>query len=100
MIIYHFIAFSWTNLLTRCQVPVPVFLLFLSFRKVVQEKSPKKSTKNLGVLIIDGEGVRQTSPGGGLPGGTRVPGTGPPLAAPVALKHPLVSPFRLQILPD
>ena len=30
--IYHFIAFSWTNLLTRCQVPVPVFCCF-SFQK-------------------------------------------------------------------
>jgi hypothetical protein len=32
-----FILFSGTNLLTRCIVPVPCFLLFLCFKKVTQE---------------------------------------------------------------
>jgi hypothetical protein len=34
---WHFYAFSWTNLLTRCQSASSYFLLFLCFRKVTQE---------------------------------------------------------------
>src|SRR4051812_22015479 len=33
----HFLAFSGTNLLTRCRSASSCFLLFLCFRKVVQE---------------------------------------------------------------
>jgi hypothetical protein len=35
--LWHFYAFSGTNLLTRTTVPVPCFLLFLCSRKVTQE---------------------------------------------------------------
>jgi hypothetical protein len=34
---WHFYAFSGTNLLTRCQSASSCFLLFLYFRKVIQE---------------------------------------------------------------
>jgi hypothetical protein len=34
---WHFYAFSGTNLLTRCHSASSCFLLFLYFRKVVQE---------------------------------------------------------------
>jgi hypothetical protein len=34
---WYFYAFSRTNLLTRCKVPVPYFLMFLCFRKATQE---------------------------------------------------------------
>src|SRR5664279_2659830 len=78
-IIYHFIAFSRTNLLTRCQVPVAVFLLFLSFRKVVQQKSEEKSTKNQGVLLLHGEGCRKRLRKGEPPGGHAGPRRGQPL---------------------
>ena len=36
-ILCHLFTFSWTNLLTRCPVPVSCFLLFFRFRKVTQE---------------------------------------------------------------
>src|SRR5664279_2516996 len=79
------------------------FLLFLCFRKVVQEKSQEKSTKNQGVLIIHGEGVRQKSPGGGLPrghaGARRGPTTTRACCPRVRLVHPLASPFCLHIPP-
>jgi hypothetical protein len=35
--LWHFYAFSGTNLLTRCHSASPCFLLFLCFRKVTQE---------------------------------------------------------------
>jgi hypothetical protein len=35
--LWHFYAFSGTNLLTRCHSASSCFLLFLYFRKVVQE---------------------------------------------------------------
>jgi hypothetical protein len=34
---WHFYAFSGTNLLTRCHSASSYFLLFLYFRKVIQE---------------------------------------------------------------
>jgi hypothetical protein len=35
--LWHFYAFSGTNLLTRCHSVSSCFLLFLYFRKVIQE---------------------------------------------------------------
>jgi hypothetical protein len=44
-VLYHFKSFFWTNLLTRCPVPVHVFCLSLVSEKVTHEKSSKKFQK-------------------------------------------------------
>ena len=45
-LLYHFESFFWTNLLTRCPVPVPVFCMFLVSEKLHRKNSRKKSRKS------------------------------------------------------
>src|SRR5664279_4776551 len=47
-IIYHFIAFPRTNLLTRCQVPVTVFFAVFEFQKSCTGKVRGKIHEKLG----------------------------------------------------
>jgi hypothetical protein len=78
-----FIAFSRTNLLTRCHSVSSCFLLFLYFRKVINEifseldetkaKSPIFSDTKTGSKAETEEGTKVATPPGGA---------GPPLAAP------------------
>ena len=49
-LLYHFNSFFWTNLLTRCPVPVPVFCMFLVSEKLHWKKSQKKSRKSLKII--------------------------------------------------
>src|SRR3954463_16655553 len=49
----HFLAFSGTNLLTRCRSASSCFLLFLCFRKVVHEIfSELHGTKTQNLIIL------------------------------------------------
>jgi hypothetical protein len=49
--LWHFYAFSETNLLTRCHSASSCFLLFLYFRKVIQEIFSKLDKTNAKVPI-------------------------------------------------
>jgi hypothetical protein len=94
--LWHFYAFSETNLLTRFHSASSCFLLFLYFRKVVQEIfSELDETKPEVPSFPDTkefkaeteEGTEAATPGGGAPGRATVwYGT---------LGCPLTSPFRL-----
>ena len=52
-LLYHFESFFWTNLLTRCPVPVPVFCMFLVSEKL-HRKSPRKKSEKFQKLFCDG----------------------------------------------
>ena len=49
-LLYHFKSFFWTNLLTRCPVPVPVFCMFLVSEKLHRKSSREKSGKSLKII--------------------------------------------------
>jgi hypothetical protein len=81
--LWHFYAFSGTNLLTRCHSVSFCFLLFLYFRKVTQEifleldetkaKLPIFSNTKMESKAETERGQEAATPGGGA---------GAPLAAP------------------
>ena len=51
IILHHFYAFCWTNLLTRCPVSVSCFLLFLYFRKSTTGNIVGLSSKFTGIFM-------------------------------------------------
>src|SRR3954466_14822643 len=61
----HFYAFSGTNLLTRCHSASSCFLLFLYFRKFVQEIFSELNGTNCQHLIITKGRLCQKMTGGG-----------------------------------
>jgi hypothetical protein len=80
---WHFYAFSGTNLLTRCHSARSCFLLFLYFRKVIQEIfSELDETKAKLPIFPDTktESKAETEEGQGL--ATPQDGAGHPLAVP------------------
>ena len=76
-ILYHFYAFSETNLLTRCHSASSCFLLSFCFRKSILEIFSKLDT-NLTDLFLDRDGAaaRRTEPGA-TPGRPAGPWRGP-----------------------
>src|SRR4051794_26437836 len=71
----HLLAFSGTNLLTRCRSASSCFLLFLCFRKVVHEIFPElHGTKTQDLIFRNEAGARRRVEGGG---GTGWPDTCP-----------------------
>ena len=91
-VLYHFESFSWTNLLTRCPVPVPVFCMFLVSEKL-HRKSSRKNFRKSPKLFRDGRSQKpevqhrrlnkgrgqphHTAQGGPAPGGGMLPSDGP-----------------------
>src|SRR3954462_3221443 len=73
-----YLAFSGTNLLTRCHSASSCFLLFLYFRKVVQEIFSELNGTNCQYLIITKGRLCQKMTGGGS---ARWPGPTPALPA-------------------
>src|SRR3954447_26085839 len=61
----QYLAFSGTNLLTRCRSASSCFPLFLYFRKVVQEIFSELNGTNCQHLIITKERLCQKMTGGG-----------------------------------
>ena len=51
-LLYHFKSFFWTNLLTRCSVPVPVFCMFLVSEKLHRKSPQKKSRKYQNLFCV------------------------------------------------
>src|SRR3954451_19187357 len=64
-IFIQYLAFSGTNLLTRCHSVSSYFLLFLYFRKVVQEIFSELNGTNCQHLIITKGRLCQKMTGGG-----------------------------------
>jgi hypothetical protein len=97
--LWHFYAFSGTNLLTRCHSASSLFPVVLCFRKVTQEIfSELDETKPEVPIFSD----MTRSPKGRRRGAKRQPNHGvarvPPSRATTMcgpLVHPLTSPFRL-----
>jgi hypothetical protein len=80
--LWHFYAFSGTNLLTRCHSASSYFLLFLYFRKVIHEIFSELDETKAEVPIFSDT---KTESKGETREGTEVatpPGGAPPLAAP------------------
>src|SRR3954465_11847491 len=68
----HFLALLGTNLLTRCRSASSYFLLFLCFRKVVQEIfSELHGTKRRTIFLRNEAGARRGVEGGPQGGQTR-----------------------------
>ena len=62
-ILYHFGIFYWTNLLTRCPVPVSVYYVCIA-EKVQNPKCSENSQKITEILFRQKTpGARRTSPG-------------------------------------
>ena len=75
---YHFYAFCRTNLLTRCQVPVPCFCCFCISEKSQQEIS-SDCPQNLRRFLCDVRHTRTKGQPGGPPTGQGRPWpTAPP----------------------
>src|SRR3954454_10575704 len=82
-IFIQYLAFSGTNLLTRCHSASSCFLLFLYFRKVVQEIFSELNGTNCMYLIITKGRLRQKMTGGGVSQVARPhPGAASPRPAP------------------
>src|SRR3954447_23320550 len=62
----QYLAFSGTNLLTRCHSASSCFLLFLYFRKVVEEIFSELNRTNCQYLIITKGRLCQKMTGGGV----------------------------------
>src|SRR4051812_2680045 len=74
----HFLAFSGTNLLTRCRSASSCFLLLLCFKKVVQEIfSELHDTKPRTLFLRNEAGARRRVEGGHRVA-RHVPGTASP----------------------
>jgi hypothetical protein len=102
--LWHFYAFSGTNLLTRCHSASSYFLLFLCFRKVAQEIFSKLDETKPEVPIFP-DTIR--SPKQRWRRARRQPHhlvarppSGPARVWCGPLVHPLTSPFRLYILSE
>ena len=102
--LYHFDAFSGTNLLTRCRSVSSCFLLFL-VSEILHRKYSRNWTKQKATfLFFQGlHGVRRRDEGG--PRGVHtIGGRGPPLGRATRwgphLGTPPTSPLRLYMLPD
>src|SRR3954449_1313450 len=81
-IFIQYLALLGTNLLTRCHSASSCFLLFLYFRKVVQEIFSELQGKKTQHLRIPSRSHSQKGSRRGAKGGQTTPGTGPPLALP------------------
>src|SRR3954453_16363258 len=94
-IFIQYLAFSGTSLLTRCHSASCCFLLFLCFRKVVQEIfSELHGTKNRGPYFF----VTKPEPEGELKGGHRVARHVPGAASPGPTSGPCLGPPGLRRL--
>jgi hypothetical protein len=81
--LWHFYAFSGTSLLTRCHSASSCFLLFLYFRKVIQEIfSELDEIKAKPPIFPDTKTEFEAEMEEGTEVATPPGGTGPPLAAP------------------
>src|SRR4051812_45001784 len=100
-----YLAFSGTNLLTRCHSASSCFLLFLYFRKVVQEIFSELNGTNFQYLVIMKGRLCQKMTGGGsarwpdpTPArpalGPRRGGVGAPPGPPDSNSSPIYSPIR------
>src|SRR3954451_13287825 len=91
----QYLAFSGTNLLTRCHSASFCFLLFLYFRKVVQEILSELNGTNCQYLIITKGRLCQKMTGGGS---ARWPDPTParpgPPWLPRSTSSPIYSPIR------
>jgi hypothetical protein len=102
--LWHFYAFSGTNLLTRCHNASSCFLLFLCFRKVTQEIFSELDESKPKVSIFPTRDGVQRRPGGDPGAGHTIgwrgstPGNATRWCRP--LVHPLTLPFRLYILSE
>src|SRR3954468_3717211 len=76
----QYLAFSGTNLLTRCHSASSCFLLFLYSRKVVHKIFSELNGTNCQHLIIMRGRLCQKMTGGGQPGGQTPPRHGQPWA--------------------
>ena len=100
ILLYHFEAFYWTNLLTRCPVPVPYFCAVF-----ITESYFWKYSRNW-MKIYDDFFIKEirTRARRETPGGTHTPGVGPTCGwalgrgrgLPLACVGPLESPFWLR----
>ena len=70
IILHHFYAFCRTNLLTRCQVPVPYFCCF-SISEKSQHEISSDCLKIYGDFLCDGRHQRTKGRPGGPPRGQR-----------------------------
>src|SRR3954465_4545098 len=93
----QYLAFSGTNLLTRCHSASSCFLLFLYFRKVVQEIFSELHGTNFQYPISCNEARARRGPEGRQPGGqtrlalSRAWGlSGPPRAPPTPPLRPYI----------
>src|SRR4051794_38991206 len=98
-IFIQYLAFLGTNLLTRCHGASSCFLLFLYFRKDVQEIFSELHGTNASTEKSRNEDCAGRTPEGGAPGGQTPPRRGPTLAHTWVLsrptRHPLAPPLRL-----
>src|SRR4051794_22365893 len=85
----QYLAFSGTNLLTRCHSASSCFLLFLYFRKVVQKIFPELHGEKLPVPYNH---VTKTVPEDDLRGASQG-GVWAHLGAPDSASSPIYSPF-------
>ena len=103
-IIYHYYAFSGTNLLTRCHSASSCFLLFLVSEKLFCKYSRNSTKQKPNLLFFRGtHGARRASQGeahGLLPMGRRGQEGGGAAIWGGPLGHPLAPPFRLYIPSD
>src|SRR4051812_27581184 len=76
----QYLAFSRTNLLTRCHSASSCFLLFLYFRKVTYEIFSELDQTKAKVPNIPKDSGSQKETRGRLPGGQTPPRRGPTLA--------------------
>src|SRR3954471_3391775 len=88
----QYLAFSGTNLLTRCHSASSCFLLFLYFRKVVQEIFSELNGTNCQYLIITKGRLCQKMTGGSQPGGQTPPRHGQPWARAGVASRPTLAP--------
>src|SRR3954471_3175532 len=88
----QYLAFSGTNLLTRCHSASSCFLLFLYFRKVVQEIISELNGTNCQYLIITKGRLCQKMTEGGQLGGQTPPRRGQPWASAGVASGPTLAP--------
>ena len=78
---YHFYSFFRTNLLTRCQVPVPCFCCFCISEKSQQEISSDCPQNLRGIFMQNKTPPRRRAARGPPRGQRRPPAVGPPRGA-------------------
>ena len=102
--LYHFYAFSGTNLLTRCHSASSLFSAVFGFRKSIKEIFSELDETKTSSIISRGDHGVQRGVGADPPGGHATLGRGPGWArAPLwrgGPRWPPTPPLRLYILCD